>query len=371
VSHLPGVTYILQNLPADWEAALLASGVTKDEVAANPQAMLDALECHMSGGIRRSLSSSAQSSIYHQASSFSASYGLGGSNSINFSFMAPKSPLRSQNSIVNKLEQCLTPSFFHKDIDYTTNYISIKEIGTGTFSNVFSGLDQRDGRRVALKLIRLKSDSSDESVEGRTNDMASMIMEIGLQALTKHPNIVAVYEAYHFLDTFCIIMELVIGSTLGELLQNFHHLNSSSCYEDSTQIHVGGTGSISPGPAAEYQPDGPSAELAYSSSTTPVLAASNGSHIKGNNCSHDSFVGPTGGERSIPEPVVAYIMKKVLMGLAFLHKQRRVHRDIKSDNILVGSNGSVQITDFGFATNLTVEERSKTALAGTPYWYET
>lgn len=37
----------------------------------------------------------------------------------------------------------------------------------------------------------------------------------------------------------------------------------------------------------------------------------------------------------MPEPCIAFVCKHMLMALAFLHRQFRLHRDIKSDNILV------------------------------------
>lgn len=40
-----------------------------------------------------------------------------------------------------------------------------------------------------------------------------------------------------------------------------------------------------------------------------------------------------------------------------MHRFHRLHRDIKSDNILVGFNGIVKIADFGFAAGLTQEVR--------------
>lgn len=52
------------------------------------------------------------------------------------------------------------------------------------------------------------------------------------------------------------------------------------------------------------------------------------------------------------EPQMAYCLKEALKGLAYIHSLSRIHRDIKSDNILCGSKGEIKLTDFGFAAQL-------------------
>uniref|UniRef100_A0A7S0EQR9 cGMP-dependent protein kinase n=1 Tax=Hanusia phi TaxID=3032 RepID=A0A7S0EQR9_9CRYP len=68
------------------------------------------------------------------------------------------------------------------------------------------------------------------------------------------------------------------------------------------------------------------------------------------------------------ESLIAYMMRETFQGLAYLHSFSRIHRDIKSDNILVGAGGTVKIADFGFCVQLTKENQSRSSVLGTPYW---
>ena len=42
-------------------------------------------------------------------------------------------------------------------------------------------------------------------------------------------------------------------------------------------------------------------------------------------------------------------MFKVMQGIAFLHSQGIMHRDIKSDNILISTTGEIRITGFQYS----------------------
>jgi len=70
----------------------------------------------------------------------------------------------------------------------------------------------------------------------------------------------------------------------------------------------------------------------------------------------------------LTEPQIAYITAESLKSLSYIHSLHRLHRDIKSDNILLGENAEVKLADFGFATQLTSKQNRRNTVIGTPYW---
>jgi len=90
------------------------------------------------------------------------------------------------------------------------------------------------------------------------------------------------------------------------------------------------------------------------------------------------------------EPHIAAITHEVLAGLEHLHQRNIIHRDIKSDNVMVSHDGKVKLSkffrieneifqyneltlptfkaDFGYGAQLTAEQAKRQTVVGTPYW---
>mmetsp|Transcript_5954 Transcript_5954/g.6834 ORF Transcript_5954/g.6834 Transcript_5954/m.6834 type:complete len:419 (-) Transcript_5954:211-1467(-) len=71
------------------------------------------------------------------------------------------------------------------------------------------------------------------------------------------------------------------------------------------------------------------------------------------------------------EDHIAIILKAALEGLNYFHQQGQVHRDIKASNLLMDSDGSVMISDFGVAGWVKQpgdRQSERRTFVGTPCW---
>lgn len=68
------------------------------------------------------------------------------------------------------------------------------------------------------------------------------------------------------------------------------------------------------------------------------------------------------------ETTILIIVKEILVALEYLHDQGKIHRDLKSQNILLSQHGEVKLTDFGVSTQLSSNFSRRNTTVGTPYW---
>eukprot|EP01083_Nonionella_stella_P000595 1681_1 len=74
------------------------------------------------------------------------------------------------------------------------------------------------------------------------------------------------------------------------------------------------------------------------------------------------------GDRTLPEDVVRTIAVQLVQALKYLHSNRVIHRDMKPQNILITSDGSVKLCDFGFARSMSYNTVVLHSIKGTPLY---
>lgn len=124
---------------------------------------------------------------------------------------------------------------------------------------------------------------------------------------------------------------------------------------------------------------------------SPYVTQYHGSYLKGSDlwivmefCSGGSC-GDLMKPGLITEEYISIIIRELLLGLEYLHGDKKLHRDIKGKermgifkvvmltptiaaNVLLGANGQVKLADFGVSGQLSATMTKKNTFVGTPFW---
>ncbi len=110
-----------------------------------------------------------------------------------------------------RLEQTIARELFGTDSDPARigRFVILGRLGSGGMGVVYSAYDPRLDRKVALKLLR------DSSRVGEV-ERQRLIREAHALARISHPNVVTVHEVGELDEQVFVVMEFVVGRTLGE-----------------------------------------------------------------------------------------------------------------------------------------------------------
>ena len=204
-----------------------------------------------------------------------------------------------------------------------------RRLGVGAFGVVYEALDRERNSLVALKTLR------------RTGEEALYRLKQEFRSLADitHPNLVSLYELFSDGEQWFFTMELVEG-------RSFHE--------------------------AVCGDDGPSPISSGATVGNDESAAGNTQTLDGVPDLAPDPSGPANRRRRLTSHFDLARLRSALAqtaaGIEFLHTAGKLHRDIKSSNVLVTPSQRVVLLDFGLVTELAVsdaEDRSL-ALAGTP-----
>ncbi|KAH8854913.1 Serine/threonine-protein kinase PAK 3 [Schistosoma japonicum] len=202
-------------------------------------------------------------------------------------------------------------------------YRIVDKIGQGASGVVYSGYEIATGNLVAIKQMNLAQQPKKELI----------INEILVMKANRQANIV------NYLDSY--LVSTSITSNIDHHMNGSNHKHQQQDHNDSLNSSTISSGN-SPSKGEELWVV---MEYLDGGSLTDVVT-----------------------ETCMEEGHIASICREILHALEFLHSNRVIHRDIKSDNILLGMDGSVKLTDFGFCAQLSNDGTKRSTMVGTPYW---
>ena len=73
-------------------------------------------------------------------------------------------------------------------------------------------------------------------------------------------------------------------------------------------------------------------------------------------------------DHGLTESQIVCVTKQLFEALCYLHSHRIIHRDIKAGNLLLCSQGTIRLGDFGVSCISKRSSSKHDTFIGTPYW---
>jgi eukaryotic-like serine/threonine-protein kinase len=236
-------------------------------------------------------------------------------------------------------------------------YRILREVARGGMGIVYEAVQESLGRHVAVKVLPFQSLAD-------ANHLERFRREAQAAAKLHHTNIVPVFGVGEDKGVHYFAMQFIKGQPLNSVL---HELKS--------RRHPGAADTGKPAELASSAPAaGCNRELTVTLAEGMTTGRFPGNEVVPRNCDRDELIYRFDRDRQAPTRAgashatvlgddlelgsqsdakyfrsVARVGVQVAEALAYAHQQGIIHRDIKPSNLLLDTQGTVWITDFGLA----------------------